>query len=197
MSGILLLPACGMHSIFSCYDYGKYLQVCSLQWVRTFVFLPMVHLQPVWERRSSGEERYYLNENSKEYHHDNSSDEQFLPGKHSRRKQKYKWKTNCSSETSIGDNKLVLKSERYCPEYINDLSQNKNTWGKKTEIQRGGGKKGNLSYTELARDANISLKTLLFASYLLIASSVYIIEEMKHYLAAWDTIILKEKALGT
>lgn len=99
------------------------------------------YLQPAWDRRSPGKERYYLNENCKEYHHDNSSDEQFLPGKHSRRKQKYKWKTNCSSETSIGNNKLVLKSERYCPEYINDLSQNKNTWGEKTEIQRGGGEK--------------------------------------------------------
>lgn len=76
---------------------------------------------------------HYLNEDGKEYHHNNSSDEQFLPGKHSRRKQKYKWKTNSSSEASIGDNELVLKSERNCPEQVNDLSQNKNTWREKTK----------------------------------------------------------------
>lgn len=69
----------------------------------------------------------HQNEDSEEYDDDRSRNEELLPGKHGRRKEKDQRKADGPSEPSIGNDELVLKGQGDCPEPVNGLSQDKDT----------------------------------------------------------------------
>ena len=63
----------------------------------------------------------HQNEDSKEYDNDCSCNEELFSGKHSSRKEKHQRKADGPSESSVGNDELILKGQGNRPEPVNGL----------------------------------------------------------------------------